>query len=134
MKIADFGCGVGTVTSLFAEMVGPRGRVMALDLSPAQLDLARARMAKAGHTNVDFLQADATASGLPSESFDFVYCRFFLLHLLQPLKGLAEMKRVLRPGGTIFVEDADLTTGYTIPPSAIERFGDLCPRLDASIS
>jgi ubiquinone/menaquinone biosynthesis C-methylase UbiE len=55
-------------------------------------------------------------SGLPPESFDFVYCRFLLLHLHQPLKGLAEMKIVLRPGGKIFVEDADLTTGYTIPP------------------
>ena len=39
------------------------------------------------------------------------------------------MKRVLRPGGILFVEDGDLSSGYTIPSSAIERFGDLYPKL-----
>jgi len=42
------------------------------------------------------------------------------------------MKRVLRPDGILFVEDGDLTSGYTVPPSAIDRFGDLYPRLGAS--
>ncbi len=132
MKVADFGCGVGTVSAMFAEIVGPLGRVMALDLSAAQLDQARARAAKAGLSNIDFLETDATATGLPDGSFDFVFCRFLLLHLPKPMAGLAEMKRVLRPGGIIYVEDGDLTSGYTVPPSAIERFGDLYPRLGSS--
>ena len=42
------------------------------------------------------------------------------------------MKRVLRPGGILFVEDGDLSSGYTVPPSAIERFGDLYPKLGVS--
>jgi SAM-dependent methyltransferase len=129
MKVADFGCGVGTVSAMFAEIVGPEGRVMALDLSAAQLDQARARAARAGHANIDFLETDATATGIAEASFDFVFCRFLLLHLPKPMAGLAEMKRVLRPGGILFVEDGDLTSGYTVPPSAIERFGDLYPRL-----
>jgi SAM-dependent methyltransferase len=123
---------VGTVSAMFAEIVGPKGRVLALDLSAAQLDQARARAAKAGLANVDFLETDATATGLPDGSFDFVFCRFLLLHLPKPMAGLAEMKRVLRPGGIIYVEDGDLTSGYTVPPSAIERFGDLYPRLGSS--
>jgi SAM-dependent methyltransferase len=132
MKVADFGCGVGTVSCMFAEIVGPEGRVTALDLSAAQLEQARARASGGGFKNIDFLETDATATGLPEGSFDFVFCRFLLLHLPNPMAGLAEMKRVLRPGGILFVEDGDLTSGYTVPPSAIDRFGDLYSRLGAS--
>jgi SAM-dependent methyltransferase len=128
-RVADFGCGVGTVSALFAELVGPEDRVTALDLSAGQIEQARARAFHAGHTNIDFLEASATATGLPAGSFDFAYCRLLLLHLPDPMAGLAEMKRVLRPGGILFVEDADLSSGYTVPPSALDRFGDLYPRL-----
>jgi ubiquinone/menaquinone biosynthesis C-methylase UbiE len=128
-RVADFGCGVGTVSALFAELVGPRGRVTALDRSAAQIERARDRASRAGHANIDFLEASATATGLPGGSFDFAYCRLLLLHLPDPMAGLAEMKRVLRPGGILFVEDADLSSGYTVPPSAMNRFGDLYPRL-----
>jgi SAM-dependent methyltransferase len=131
-RVADFGCGVGTVSVMFAELVGPEGRVTALDLSPGQLAQARTRAAKAGHDNITFIEASATESGLPSESFDFVYCRFLLLHLPNPYAGLAEMKRVLRPGGTLFVEDADLSSGYSVPKCAIDHFGDLYVRLGDS--
>lgn len=129
MKVADFGCGVGTVSAMYAEIVGPEGRVTALDLSAGQLGQARERAARAGLANLEFIEANATATGLPSGAFDFVYCRYLLLHLPDPAAGLAEMKRVLRPGGTLFAEDADLSSGYTVPASPIDRFSDLYPRL-----
>jgi SAM-dependent methyltransferase len=129
MTVADFGCGVGTVSAMFAEIVGPAGRVMALDLSAAQLEQARARADRAGLKNIDFLETDATATGLPAASFDFVFCRFLLLHLPNPLAGLAEMKRLLKPGGVLYVEDGDLSSGYSVPPCPIDRFGELYPKL-----
>lgn len=132
MKGADFGCGVGTVSVMFAELVGPGGSVTSLDLSAGQLEQARHRAAKAGHANLTFIEASATASGLPADTFDFIYCRFLLLHLPNPYAGLAEMKRVLKPGGVLIVEDADLSTGYSVPKSAIDRFGDLYVRLGES--
>ncbi|HEY1765685.1 MAG TPA: methyltransferase domain-containing protein [Opitutaceae bacterium] len=132
MKVADFGCGVGTVSVMFAELVGPEGRVTALDLSASQVEQARQRAAKTGHANMNFIEASATESGLPADSFDFVYCRFLLLHLPNPYAGLAEMKRVLRPGGILFVEDADLSSGYSVPKCAVDHFGDLYVRLGDS--
>ena len=132
MKVADFGCGVGTVSVMFAELVGPEGRVTSLDLSAGQVEQARLRAARSGHANITFIEASATESGLPADTFDFVYCRFLLLHLPNPYAGLAEMKRVLKPGGVLIVEDADLSSGYSVPKCAIDHFGELYVRLGES--
>jgi len=61
--------------------------------------------------------------------FDLVYCRFLLIHLPDPLTCLREMKRVLKPGGIIFVEDGDLRSGGSAPSSALDHFGALFDRL-----
>ena len=87
MRVADFGCGVGLVTALLAELVGPEGHVVGLDASAAQLVQARKPM-PAGGTNVRFVEASATDSGLPPASFDLVYCRFLLIHLPEPERAL----------------------------------------------
>src|SRR5262249_51604795 len=63
MRVADVGCGVGTVTALLAYLVGPEGHVVGIDASAAQLDQARERV-KAGHPNTSFVQASATDTGL----------------------------------------------------------------------
>jgi ubiquinone/menaquinone biosynthesis C-methylase UbiE len=75
MRFADFGCGVGLVTALLADLVGPDGHVVGLDASAAQLAQAREHMPAAG-TNFRFVAASATDTGLPRASFDLVYCRF----------------------------------------------------------
>src|ERR1700748_3335035 len=80
MKVADLGCGVGATTRTLAEMVGPTGHVTGIDLSAAQLEQGRKLCHAEGMTNTTFLEASATATGLPRGSFDLVYCRFLLLH------------------------------------------------------
>jgi SAM-dependent methyltransferase len=128
MRVADFGCGVGLVTALLAELVGPEGHVVALDSSGAQLAQARERM-PAGGTNIRFVEASATDSGLPSASFDLVYCRFLLLHLPEPGRALREMGALLKPNGILVCEDGDLTSAGSEPPSALGAFADLWGRL-----
>ncbi len=128
MRVADFGCGVGLVTALLAELVGPEGHVVGLDSSAAQLDQARERMA-AGGTNIHFTLASAIDSGLPPASFDLVYCRFLLLHLPEPGRALREMGALLKPNGILVCEDGDLTSAGSEPPSALGAFADLWGRL-----
>jgi SAM-dependent methyltransferase len=78
---------------------------------------------------VSFLTADACATELPRESFDLVYCRFLLLHLPDPAACLREMRDVLRPGGLLVVEDGDLATATSLPPTALDAFAELFTRL-----
>jgi SAM-dependent methyltransferase len=128
MRVADLGCGVGTVTALFGELVGSEGQVVGIDASAAQLAQAREQVNGAG-TNVRFVEASALDPGFPPWSFDLVYCRFLLIHLPEPQQALRAMFTLLRPGGILVCEDGDLTSAGSEPPSALGAFADLWGRL-----
>jgi SAM-dependent methyltransferase len=127
MRVADLGCGVGMTTSLLAELVGPSGQVVGIDFSGAQLAQARERLH--GSANVRFVEASATDTGLPPESFDLVYSRFLLIHLPEPDRALVEMRKLLVPNGILVCEDGDLTASGSDPPSVFGVFADLWGRL-----
>ena len=129
MQVADFGCGVGAVTRMLAEMVGPSGQVIGIDANARQLEQARKFCWRGGFANVSFLEADACATGLPRASLDLVYCRFLLLHLPDPAACLGEMRDLLKPGGVLVVEDGDLATATSMPSTALDAFADLFTRL-----
>jgi SAM-dependent methyltransferase len=128
MRVADLGCGVGLVTALLAELVGPEGHVVGLDASAAQLAQARERLTQGG-TNVRFVQASATDTGLPPASFDLVYCRYLLIHVPEPDRALREMRALLKPNGILVCEEPDVTSAGSEPPSALDAFADLWGRL-----
>jgi SAM-dependent methyltransferase len=125
MRVADIGCGVGQVTADLAALVGPAGHVVGVDLSRAQLEQADCVCQERGLTNVSWVAASAEATGLPTASFDLVYCRFLLMHLVDPDAALREMHRLLRPGGMLVCEDGDVTSAGSEPSSALRLFADL---------
>lgn len=129
MSVADLGCGVGATTQTLATMVGPAGSVTGIDVSAAQLEQGRALCSAQGLSHAVFLEASATATGLPRSSFDLVYCRFLLLHLVDPAACLREMLHLLKPGGILVVEDGDLTAAGSRPASSLRWFSDLFGRL-----
>jgi SAM-dependent methyltransferase len=126
MRAADIGCGTGTVARWMAARVGAQGDVAGVDLSPAQLDVARREADRLGCAHLHFHHADAYDTGLPRASFDVVYCRFLLCHLAQPERALQEMRALLKAGGTLLCDDVDVGSIFADPPSeAIDRMRDL---------
>lgn len=103
--VLDLGCGAGLDLCLYAEKVGPSGKLFGLDLSQAMLEKARRNFAQAGIANVEFLHAPADAIPLPEGSVDLVTANG--IYNLSPDKDavMREVARVLKPGGrTVFAE------------------------------
>ncbi len=104
--VLDVGCGAGEVCVELARRVGASGRVCGVDRSAAMIDAARAAAANAGAT-IDLQVAGIYDLPFPDASFDAVRAERVLQHIDDPKRGLAEMIRVLRPGGRIMVIDPD---------------------------
>lgn len=105
-RLLDVGCGPGTLTIGLAARVAP-GEVIGVDRSAAVLDLARDQAARAGATNVSFTAGDAYALPFEDGSVDVAHAHQLLQHLQDPVAALAELRRVVRPGGLVAVRDAD---------------------------
>jgi SAM-dependent methyltransferase len=102
-RVLDVACGPGNFTRPFAEIVGDAGLAVGVDLSATMLARGAHQAERAGLDNVALLRADARALPFAEGSFDGVCC-FGALHLFaEPGAALAEMVRVLAPGGRIAV-------------------------------
>lgn len=95
--VLDAGCGRGAVTFPAAEAVGERGRVDAIDISPAMVALLRA----AAPPNVTASVGDAESPEFPEGSFDAVLSGFVIFFLPDPGRALRAYRALLRPGGTL---------------------------------
>lgn len=133
MRAADLGCGIGTVSRWMARQVGETGEIIGVDLSEAQLEVARNEAARQGLASLRFQQAGVYDTGLPRAHFDLVYCRFLLCHVGDPAAGVREMRALLKPGGMIVCEDVDLASLECDPPSdGFARLRDLMIALGRS--
>jgi ubiquinone/menaquinone biosynthesis C-methylase UbiE len=97
MRALDIASGTGLAAEAAAEAVGPLGHVVAADISPAMVERARERLG--GVPNVSFTVEDGQSLTFPAEGFDAVLCNMGLMYFPNPVRGLSEFRRVLRPGG-----------------------------------
>jgi SAM-dependent methyltransferase len=104
-RILDCGCGPGSVTVGLAQWA-PNGETIGVDLNAGQLEGARALAHSLGVSNVTFRQGDIFDLPFENDAFDCVFSQTVLYHIPDPAKALAEIKRVLRPGGLVALRDA----------------------------
>jgi SAM-dependent methyltransferase len=107
-RLVDIGCGPGFYCAELAEEVGPFGSVVGVDSSAAMLELAERRCAE--HGNVDLREGAATSLPVEDASADAVVCVQVLEYVDDVAAALAEMRRVLRPGGRAVIWDIDWAT------------------------
>jgi SAM-dependent methyltransferase len=99
--VLDVACGPGTVTRHAALRVGPSGRVVGCDLSPAMLDLARSKNSVGASAPIEYLECPAGSLRVPDNAFDLLTCQQGLQFFPDRPAALAEMRRALRPGGQL---------------------------------
>jgi arsenite methyltransferase len=115
-RVVDVGCGAGLDSLIAACMVGPQGQVIGIDMTPAMLEKARRGAAAAGLTNVEFQEGYAETLPAPEAWADVVISNGALNLMPDKVAALAEMARVLKPGGRLQI--GDILVQKPVPTSA----------------
>ena len=102
-SVLDVACGSGASALPAAVAVGPRGRVIGVDLAEKLLTLAREKARRQGLDNVEFRRADMTALGYPDGTFDAVVCVFGVFFVKDMEALTAELWRMVKPGGRLAI-------------------------------
>lgn len=118
--VLEAACGVGAQTCIISQK-NPNSRFVSIDLSEKSLMTASQVTNSLNITNVDFRHADVFDLPFENNSFDHVFVCFLLEHLSEPERALIELKRVLKPGGTITVIEGDHGSIYFHPDSLTAR-------------
>lgn len=115
--VLDLGCGGGIDSLLAARRVGPTGRVIGVDFTPEMLSSAQRSVQEAQATQVTFLLADGEALPLAEASVDAAFANGSLNLVPDKDRVLAEIYRVLRPGGRLVL--AELMVNGELPPEIL---------------
>lgn len=115
-RVLDLACGDGVYSAWLAEAVGSGGRVVAVDIDPAYLELAAATARAAGVADrVELVEAPVERLPFEPGSFDLAWCAQSFRSLPDPVAALRVMKRLVRPGGTVAVLENDALHHLLLP-------------------
>ncbi|MDT7805967.1 MAG: hypothetical protein QOI78_9400 [Actinomycetota bacterium] len=114
MWVVDLGCGPGSITL----GLGAESRVTGVDVDAGQVAMARDIARRAGRSTVDFLAASAYRLPFADGSFDVAFSHALFEHLAAPLDALAELRRVLKPGGRLALSTSDWSKARLRPKTA----------------
>ena len=120
LRVLDFGCGPGTISSGLAKAVAP-GEVHGIDMEASQIDLARSVVEVRGQANATFHVGDVTDLPFEDGSFDVAHCHNVLMHVPDTAAVLAEVRRVLKPGGILGCREMISASSFTHPDFGVIR-------------
>ena len=117
--ILAVGCGTGVNVLAISKLLGPSGKVVGIDNSPAMLSVARS---SASADNVEYRQMAVEEMDFPEASFDGIVCTQVLGYVADPVPVIRSLLRVAKPGGRVFVAETDWDTlSYNIPDKELQR-------------
>jgi precorrin-6B methylase 2/mono/diheme cytochrome c family protein len=102
-SVADIGAGTGYFTWRLAQLVGPKGKVVAVDIQQTMLDLAADAVKRHGLANVDYVLAKATDPRLPPRSLDMAFIAYSYHEFSEPETIMEAIRRSLKPGGRLVI-------------------------------
>lgn len=112
----DVGCGMGLYALWLASVVGPNGRVVAIDSSSERISESQTTFKDAPEAErITLRQGSGTAIDEPNQQFDWVWCSDVLHHIDEALQAVTEFKRVTRPGGSIYIKESQVLPALLLP-------------------
>jgi len=105
ITLVDYGCGPGRYTLRFSKLVGPSGKVFAVDIHPLAIEMVKAKIQKYRMGNVVPILADGYNSGLPNQIADVVCAIDMFFGVKEPVLFLGELKRITKSDGLLILDD-----------------------------
>jgi len=133
-RALDVGCGALGWLRILSEWVGPSGQVVGTDIDGGLIDAARSFLSEEGISNAELVVDDVFESKLEPQSFDLVHARYLIAPLGRGREQVASHRRLLRPGGSLVLEEWDLGSWHFNPPApAAERLIHLLAEIFAAV-
>jgi SAM-dependent methyltransferase len=133
-RALDVGCGALGWLRILREWVGPSGDIVGTDIDEALLGAARSFLESEGISNVELVVDDLFDSKLEPHSFDLVHARYQIAPLGRGPEQVASYRRLVKPGGSLVLEEWDLGSWHFNPPApAAERLIRLLSEIFASL-
>jgi SAM-dependent methyltransferase len=123
-RAVDVGCGPIGIMDLLCDRVGATGETVGVDSEARMIAMARDVAVELNLANLTLVQAEATGTGLERAAFDLAHARLLLVNVPDPELVVAELAALVRPGGTVALQELDWVGFRTVAPAYIDGVGD----------